>query len=285
MCASVDLDYKRNVEVFVFLCRQELLMFLSLVSFSASEVNLVYGPPRAGIRSLRHTYGALYGEPVRLTSDSSPAQKPITAVSLALAKSIIWSPRSIHKAAFLMSAFEAAQGDGWFLASGFQEPVWNSALFLRLASQYVSQKPQLHISGSRWKMWVWYSWEKKEKKKKEEEVGTTGRLRFPEVLEMLDSLWSTAAFLNITVRSLNDSITHSNLNINIFSSQECIDMRWWMVNKKLPSIKLVQVCMAAGNKYTDNVSQGLNEPAHWSQHGSLVLPNIHDTFASLPFYF
>lgn len=66
---------------------------------------------------------------------------------------------------------------------------------------------------------------KRRKKKKEEEVGTTGRLRFPEVLEMLDSLWSTAAFLNITVRSLNDSITHSNLNINIFSSQECIDMR------------------------------------------------------------
>lgn len=58
----------------------------------------------------------------------------------------------------------------------------------------------------------------------EKEVGTIGRRRFPEVLEMLDSLRSTAAFLNTTVRPLNDSITHSNLNINIFSSQECIDM-------------------------------------------------------------
>lgn len=58
----------------------------------------------------------------------------------------------------------------------------------------------------------------------EKEVGTIGRLRFPEVLEMLDSLRSTAAFLNTTVHPLNDSITHSNLNINIFSSQECIDM-------------------------------------------------------------
>lgn len=119
----------------------------------------------------------------------------------------------------------------------------------------------------------------------EKEVGTIGRRRFPEVLEMLDSLRSTAAFLNTTVRPLNDSITHSNLNINIFSSQECIDMPWWMVNKKLPSIKLVQVCMAAGNNYTDNVSQGLNEHAHWSQRGSLALPNIHHTFASLAFYF
>lgn len=70
---EVDIDHGRNVEVFVFLCRQELLMFLALVSLSASEVNLVYGPPRAGIRSLRQTYGALYGEPVRLTSDSHPA--------------------------------------------------------------------------------------------------------------------------------------------------------------------------------------------------------------------
>lgn len=38
-------------------------MSLSLVSLSASEVNLVYGPPRAGIRSLRQMYGAFHGEP------------------------------------------------------------------------------------------------------------------------------------------------------------------------------------------------------------------------------
>lgn len=42
-------------------------MFLSLVSLSASEVNLVYGPPRTGIRSLRQMYGVLHGEPVQLT--------------------------------------------------------------------------------------------------------------------------------------------------------------------------------------------------------------------------
>lgn len=39
----------------------------SLVSLSASEVNLVYGPPRAGMRSLRQMYGALRGEPAQLT--------------------------------------------------------------------------------------------------------------------------------------------------------------------------------------------------------------------------
>lgn len=106
--------------------------------------------------------------------------------------------------------------------------------------------------------------------------------RFPDAQEMVNSLWSTTALLNRqhTVPSLNNSITHSTLSINIFSSSKCIDMTWWIANGKLPSIKPILACIAVGNKYTDNISLGLNEHAHWRQHGSLVFPNIQDTQVS-----
>lgn len=81
------------------------------------------------------------------TSDRQLAWKPIKVVSLALAKYIIWSPRSIHNVAFFFSFFFYVciwSSPGWWivLASIFQEPVWNSA-FPSLSQSVCSQEPQL----------------------------------------------------------------------------------------------------------------------------------------------
>lgn len=69
--ASVRGKYKiqnmSRCRIFVPTGTADVFFFSSLVSLSASEVNLVYGPPGAGIRSHRQMYGAFHGEPVRLT--------------------------------------------------------------------------------------------------------------------------------------------------------------------------------------------------------------------------